>query len=376
MAPDEATKPLPGDELVQTPRRSTRAGSRSKHGQSASGRGSCRWATDVAAVQHRPARHAREERRPNGEAWQDLATGDVVPSHPGGGFQVKVLEPNRASSSSGPVDDAAADPSRGRGGAGRARRLGQLRRRRRASSRRRGPSCWTRWTGPGYRAAYLGAEGTPVTKAALSLLGFGVFVMMQRQMTGIRSRAERLTARPASAGLTTLTYSEARTSQLPDRSTSNDGPRRRPAVRLPRTNRTQRPLLGRLGRNSFDYIERMPAPGGDPAPAPTSARLRSCPPRPSPAPRRARLVGTRAKRPAVGDLPLLRHPRHDGRRHQPRGGGARLRHPPGDRGGGCREPARRAHPLHEQLRDVRASQGAARHLERLYGVAYDPRPSC
>jgi hypothetical protein len=42
------------------------------------------------------------------------------------------------------------------------------------------------------RVRYWGEEGSPVTKVALSALGFGVFVMIQRQMVGIRSRAERL----------------------------------------------------------------------------------------------------------------------------------------------------------------------------------------
>jgi hypothetical protein len=42
------------------------------------------------------------------------------------------------------------------------------------------------------RMRYWGGEGTPVASAALSLLGFGAFVMMQRQMVGIRSRAEQL----------------------------------------------------------------------------------------------------------------------------------------------------------------------------------------
>ena len=42
------------------------------------------------------------------------------------------------------------------------------------------------------RLRYWGGEGTPASRAALSMLGFGAFVMMQRQMVGIRSRAEQL----------------------------------------------------------------------------------------------------------------------------------------------------------------------------------------
>ncbi len=70
--------------------------------------------------------------------------------------------------------------------------------------------------------------------------------------------------------------------------------------------------------------------------------------------RRARPGPARARRPVVGHSPLLRHPGHDGRRDQPRGGGARLRHAARDRRGGRREPARGAHALHVQLRHDRA----------------------
>ena len=70
------------------------------------------------------------------------------------------------------------------------------------------------------------------------------------------------------------------------------------------------------------------------------------------------LARARPRRAAVRDPPLLRHPRDDGRRHQPRGGRARLRHAAGDRRGRRREPARGPDPLHQQLRDARAAPGA------------------
>jgi hypothetical protein len=47
------------------------------------------------------------------------------------------------------------------------------------------------------RLRYWGGEGTPASRAALSMLGFGAFVMMQRQMVGIRSRAEQLASEEA-----------------------------------------------------------------------------------------------------------------------------------------------------------------------------------
>ena len=63
----------------------------------------------------------------------------------------------------------------------------------------------------------------------------------------------------------------------------------------------------------------------------------------------------------------------DGRRHQPRGGGARLRHAAGHRRGGRREPARGPDPLHVAT-SGRSSCGArcrAISSDR-YGVRYDP----
>ncbi len=77
-----------------------------------------------------------------------------------------------------------------------------------------------------------------------------------------------------------------------------------------------------------------------------------------PAARRSRARPARARRPAVGHPAVLRHPRHDGRRDQPRGGGARLRHPARDRRGRRREPARGSHALHLELRHDRAAARA------------------
>ena len=93
--------------------------------------------------------------------------------------------------------------------------------------------------------------------------------------------------------------------------------------------------------------------------------------------RRARPGASASGRAAVGHPAVLRHPRHDGRRHQPRGGGARLRHAPGDRRGGRREPARGPDPLHEQLRDARAAPRPARPTSSgATASATTRRPSC
>jgi hypothetical protein len=131
------------------------------------------------------------------EAWQGLAVGDVLPTHPDGGFQVKTLEPNRAlvlyadSSTMQPLAEAdreAVPAGLAASGAFLSATPGDFR----ASWSFVLEPLGTHRTRLIERVRYWGAEGTPATKAALSLLGFGVFVMIQRQMTGIRTRAERL----------------------------------------------------------------------------------------------------------------------------------------------------------------------------------------
>ena len=76
--------------------------------------------------------------------------------------------------------------------------------------------------------------------------------------------------------------------------------------------------------------------------------------------RRAGPGRARPGRSAVRDPAVLRHPRDDGRRHQPRGGGAGLRHARADRRRRRPLAPRRADPLHLELRDDRAPAGARR----------------
>ena len=129
--------------------------------------------------------------------WQNLAVGDVLPTHPGGGFQVKVIEPNRSlvlyadNATMQPLDQAEQEAVP----AGLAASGAFL-----SATPSEFAASWafvieplgTHRTRLIERVRYWGAEGTPVSRAALSMLGFGVFVMVQRQMSGIRTRAERL----------------------------------------------------------------------------------------------------------------------------------------------------------------------------------------
>ena len=80
----------------------------------------------------------------------------------------------------------------------------------------------------------------------------------------------------------------------------------------------------------------------------------------------------RPRRAAVRHPPLLRHPRDDGRRHQPRGGGAGLRHAPRDRRGGRRGLREGRTHYTSNFGTIELRRALADHLERLYGVRYEP----
>lgn len=139
-------------------------------------------------------------------ALQAFGVGDVVPTHPDGGFLVRYLEPERALVLS--MDTALA---RAQADAAKARRLGgggedatpaNLRA---AGSFMSGSgltefgASWAfvlRDLGDGrtrlverFRVR-VDAEPSPGSRIGLPFLGFGVFVMLRRQLLGIRERAE------------------------------------------------------------------------------------------------------------------------------------------------------------------------------------------
>ncbi|HYO42720.1 MAG TPA: hypothetical protein VES19_05920 [Candidatus Limnocylindrales bacterium] len=131
-----------------------------------------------------------------------LALGDVVPTDPAGGFEVRVLDPGRtlvlyvdasmvaARNDAGAADGAEATPA---GLAASGRFLESATPPDFAASwtfhLRPEPDGGTRFL---ERVRLGRGESTGVPKALMPVFGFGVFVMMQRQMVGIRQRAERL----------------------------------------------------------------------------------------------------------------------------------------------------------------------------------------
>ena len=198
VVPDEATKPLPGDDLVPEAQASETRGITIEAPpdrvwpwlvQMGFGRGGW-YSIDQLDIRAKSADRIVEE-------WQDLAVGDVLPTYPGGGFQVKALDPNRSLVLFG--DPSTMQPPS-------EAELEEMPAGLEASSTflAQTPSDFkASWAfvlepvGPNRtrlieRMRYWGGEGTPASRAALSMLGFGAFVMMQRQMVGIRSRAEQL----------------------------------------------------------------------------------------------------------------------------------------------------------------------------------------
>ncbi len=133
---------------------------------------------------------------------QQLAVGDILPTHPGGGFEVRVLEPERALVVF--IDSALV-----RSQLAAAEAAGVER----ASANVEATGAAMSMAQPGEFAAswafvlepldgdrtrlvervrvWYGGEEQPWMRFTMPLLGFGVFVMVRRQLLGLRERAER-----------------------------------------------------------------------------------------------------------------------------------------------------------------------------------------
>jgi hypothetical protein len=202
--PEEAALALPGDGLVPDPLSVDTRGIEIAAPPSAvwpwlvqMGYGRAGWYSyDRLDMRGRSADEIHPE-------WQTLAVGDLLPTDPGGGFVVRELDPERALVVF--IDTDLAVEQRGSQGAGV------------AVSESPGLAATGRFAGrampPRFAASWafvlepLGSDRTRLVErvrfgadAATSgsrllgpAMGFGVFVMMQRQMLGIRDRAERAT---------------------------------------------------------------------------------------------------------------------------------------------------------------------------------------
>ena len=202
---------------------------------------------------------------------QALAVGDIVPTDPSGGFEVRVLEPERALVLL--VDNAivARRPDQARIGAVSSPGLAASGRFMQASMPPEFAVSWAIVLQPleggrtrlieRVRAAY-GAT-TRGTRAFGPMLGFGVFLMTRRQMLGIAERAQRYAADP----LASLAASPATTPVDPSAGHETASTRELATKALRRSRAVATPPAGLVDeRASTDVVPMLPTREG-PAPA-------------------------------------------------------------------------------------------------------------
>ena len=97
VVPDEADRVLPGDELVPEPV------AIETRGITIDAPPSAVWPWLVQMGYGRAGWYSYDQLDQRGASaqeivpeWQTLAVGDILPTHPGGGFEVAILEPKRA----------------------------------------------------------------------------------------------------------------------------------------------------------------------------------------------------------------------------------------------------------------------------------------
>ncbi len=206
--PEEAVKPLPGDDVVpNAPIHETRAVTIDAPPAAVwpwlvqMGFGRAGWYSyDVVDMKGKSADQILPE-------FQALAVGDVAPTHPGGGFKVKAIEPDHAlvlyldtdlaRSQAEAANGTAADSTPANLRAGGAL-MG-------AAQPTEFAASWAFVVEPlpgnrtrlieRLRVTFSGGD-RPWSRLSLPVLGFGVFVMIRKQLLGIRSRAERGMQRP------------------------------------------------------------------------------------------------------------------------------------------------------------------------------------
>jgi len=209
--PGEATRRSRATTSCPTPRSATRGRSRSRRPRPRSGRGSCRWDTGVAGWYSYDAidmKGASSDRiLPD---TPPLAVGDIVPTHPSGGFEVKVVEPEHAlvlyiDTALVRTQAEAARSSATEASPANVAAAGALMS---AAQPTEFAASWAFILEPlgddrarlveRFRVRFEG-DGQPWTKFMLPFMGFGVFVMVRRQLLGIKERVERNQAQPRPA---------------------------------------------------------------------------------------------------------------------------------------------------------------------------------
>jgi len=143
--------------------------------------------------------------------WQSIGVGDTLPTHPGGGFLIKAVEQERALVLY--IDNAVVRSWTSQPGehpAGNGKTPANLAAAGAFMTAAQPPEVAASWS---FVLEPLGDDRTrlierfrvhfddarPWNRYTLPLMGFGVFVMMRKQMLGIRERAERLAEMPQEA---------------------------------------------------------------------------------------------------------------------------------------------------------------------------------
>ena len=206
VVPDEASRALPGDELVPEPI------AIETRGITIDAPPSAVWPWLVQMGYGRAGWYSYDQLDQRGSSadrivpeWGTLAVGDILPTHPGGGFEVAILEPDRALvvRSDTTLVRAQADAAAKSGNGIETATAGvQASGAILGSTPQDFSASWAFVLEPigdrhtrlieRFRVWY--GEDGPAAQFVMPFVGFGVFVMLQRQMTGIRARAERLDA--------------------------------------------------------------------------------------------------------------------------------------------------------------------------------------
>ncbi len=199
--PAETAKPLPGDDLVAEP------GIRETRGLTIDAPPAAVWPWLVQMGYERAGWYSYDQLDMKGSSgqtivpeWQTLNVGDVVPTHPTGGFEVRVLEPGRALVLYTDTAIVAAQAAKAAGSTESVPAGLQFSDRFMRTTPPDFAASWALVVEPleGGRSrliervsAWFGAA-TTVSAITGPAFGFGVFLMTRRQMLGIRERAERL----------------------------------------------------------------------------------------------------------------------------------------------------------------------------------------
>jgi hypothetical protein len=204
--PSESERPVPGDELVTAP---TEVETR---GITIAAPPSRVWPWLVQMGFRRAGWYSYDRMDMAGRSpdrivpeWQAIAVGDTIPTHPGGGLVIKTIEPERALVLY--LDNEVVQSWTDRHGEhpeGNGKAPSNLAAARAFMNAGQAPEFAASWA---FVLEPLGedrtrlierfrihvGEGRTWNRYSLSMMGFGVFVMIRKQMLGIRERAERMT---------------------------------------------------------------------------------------------------------------------------------------------------------------------------------------